>query len=98
MAQNIHVAVAALDFNVAIIGAIPLVDVFSHLDNPTVETKSSQLFGAAFVYIGFDVDLRGVISQSGGQLPTGGPGFFGLKAQKPASPIRRAGVSSGVFG
>ena len=91
-------AVAALDFNVAIVVAKPPVDVIGHLDHPAVEAKSSELFGAAFVYVGFDLDLHGLLSQSGGRFPTGAPGFLGLKTQKPAPPIRRTGVSSGVFG
>ena len=62
MAQNIDVAVAVPDFHAAIVGAVPLVDVIDHFDHPAVETKSPEPFGAAFVHIGFDLDLHGVLA------------------------------------
>jgi hypothetical protein len=70
MTQDIYVAVAAPDFNVAISSAIPLVDVIGHFDHPTVQAKPSDLFGATFVYIGIDLDQHGMLLQSEGQLPT----------------------------
>jgi hypothetical protein len=63
MAQNVHGAVAAPDFDVAIVGTMPLVDVIGHLDHPIIEPKSSQLFGAAFVHKGFNLHLHGVLRQ-----------------------------------
>lgn len=86
MTQDVYVAVAAPDFNVAIVGAIPLVDVIGHFDHPTVQAKPSELFGAAFVYICIDLDQHGMLSQSEGQLPTGEPEFFDLNAQDPRHP------------
>src|ERR1019366_2774612 len=62
MAQNIGVAIAAPDFHVAIVDAVPLVDVIDHFDHPAVETKSPEPFGAAFVHIGFDLDLHGALA------------------------------------
>lgn len=62
VAQNVQVAVAAPDFDVPIVGAMPLVDVIGHLDFTTIEAKSPHFFGAAFVHIGFDPDLHGVAS------------------------------------
>ena len=85
MAQNIDVAVGTHDFDVAIIGTMPLVDVISHLNHPAVEAKSSELFGAAFVHIGFDLDLHAVlaIATMRSFAPTGEAVLFGLKAQDP---------------
>ena len=85
MAQYINVTSAAPDFDVAIVGAMPLVDIIGHFDHPAVEPKSSKLFGAAFVHIGFDLELHAVlvIAATRSLAPTGEAVLFGLKAQDP---------------
>src|SRR3974390_1929565 len=61
MAQNIKIAVGAPHLDVAIVGAMPLIDVIGYLHHPTVEAKSLQLFGAAFIHVAFDLDLHDVL-------------------------------------
>ena len=47
MAKHIQVAVAPPDLEVAIVGAMPLIDVLGYLDLPAVETNSAELFDAS---------------------------------------------------
>src|SRR5665811_2220146 len=96
MSQNIDVAVAAPDFHVAIVGAVPLVDVIGHFDHPAAETKSPEPFGAAFVHIGFDLDLHGVLAIA--TMSSLAHRGAWPESAGPASPVRRTGVSSGVLG
>jgi len=96
VAQNIDVAIAAPDFHVAMLGAVPLVDIVDHFDHPAVETKLPEPFGTAFVHIGFDLDLPGALAVAtmSGLVHRGAwPESAG-----PAPPARRTGVSPGVLG
>ena len=61
MAKYIQVAVAPPDLEVAIVGAMPLIDVLGYLDLPVVETNSAELFDTVLVHIGFYSDLHGVL-------------------------------------
>jgi hypothetical protein len=58
--KYIQLAVAPPDLEVAIVGAMPLIDVLADLDLPVVETNSSELFDAAFIHIGLYPDLHGL--------------------------------------
>jgi len=61
MAKHIQIAVSPPDFEVAIVGAMPLIDVLGDLDLPAVEANSAELFDA-LVRIGFYLDQHGGVS------------------------------------
>jgi hypothetical protein len=89
MAQNIDVSVDAPDFDVAIVGSIPLVHVVGHVDHTIVEAKSSELFSATFVHISFDLDPHGVPAIVARRNSTEKAASLGSKAQDPRPlPIR----------
>ena len=79
---------------------MPLVDVVGHLDHAAIEAKSSELFGAAFVHIGFDLDLHGVLAIAAKQSLAfhRRGGAAQPESAGPAPPARQTGVSPGVFG
>ena len=60
--QNVNVTLAAPDLEVAVIGAMPLIEVFDHIDLPAVEVKSSELLDTTFVHEGFDLNLHGALA------------------------------------
>jgi hypothetical protein len=51
-AQNVQVASAAFDFKIAIVVAMPLIDIFDDVDLTVVEMKPAGHFDAATVGIG----------------------------------------------
>jgi hypothetical protein len=55
MAKHIQIAVTAPDFEVAVVGAMPLIDVFNYLDLAAVEMNSAKLFDT-LIHIGFYPD------------------------------------------
>lgn len=60
--ENVDVAVATLDLEISVIGAMPLIDVFGHLNLPAVEVEPSKLFGAAFFPISLHVNLHDALT------------------------------------
>ena len=60
MAKNIHVAITALHLKIAIVLAVPLVDVFGYFDLPAAEANSPELFDPVLVHISFSPNLHGV--------------------------------------
>jgi hypothetical protein len=64
-AQDVEVAVAGLDLEIAIVRAMPLIDVLGHIDSPIIETESPKFFNAVFIDIGVNANnLHGVPSVS----------------------------------
>jgi hypothetical protein len=52
----------SLYLEVAVVDAMPLIDVFGHFELPAGEVRSSELFDTAFVHIAFDLNLHGVLA------------------------------------
>lgn len=55
--KHVQIAIASPDFEVAVLGAVPLIDVFGYLDLAAVEMNSAELLNTVF-YIGFYSDLH----------------------------------------
>jgi hypothetical protein len=60
MAKNIRSAITALHLEIAIVLAVPLVDVFAYFDLLAVEPNSPELCDAVLVHICFYPNLHGV--------------------------------------
>jgi hypothetical protein len=58
MAKHIQAAVAPPDLEIAIISAVPLIDVLDYIDLPAVKVDAQELFDAALAYVGFYFDLH----------------------------------------
>ena len=56
--NHVQVAITAPDLEVAIVGAIPLIDVVGYFDPPGIETNSAEFFDPS-IQISFYQDLHG---------------------------------------
>jgi len=61
VAKYVQVPVTASDLEVAIVDAVPLIDVLGDVDLAAIETNSAELFGAILIHIGLRLDLHCVL-------------------------------------
>ena len=61
VAKYIQVPVTASDLEVAIVDAVPLIDVLGDVDLAAIEANSAELFDAILIHIGLCLDLHCVL-------------------------------------